>query len=732
MPAIALTLAVALGCGAGAAHSKPPADPGPPAVTSEQALPKVPTVPVWTYWQPVEAPLPGASTATMDLPVSEAVLARTPTVAQRWDAMADSAREAILTRGFAVLRAARPEVRLGDFYAALEADHVPSVLTLDALFFLAHLAFDRALADVDALVVTPLVATMLHDLDARVAAESRGAPADMVPAYAAARSLVAVALSLGEPTYVPPATAARAVEMEKALVFAHAGIAASPALGVPIDYAAMAPGGAAAGDSGRAPWFRAVAWLENAWLALEGRGERNAQTRVDVATARAHTRAALILSRALDAAVDSEAANAWERIERLSTLLVGPSDGVSPRDLAATVSTTELDPRRRDWLADVGAVDRVRHRAARGRVIPAFRLFGLRAVPDVEVLQALTSPAIGPSDLADATMTWAPYEHAEPAFTGRDGIRALPRGLDVAAWLGSAEAREALRDSGDDAYEGYDDALALLRQARPPDVTPTSPGRHGTPYLSMLDAIETWLRPSAGDACHPAAMTSDWRKRKADVALAAWTELRHDATALTRIPLEPATLPARLPGDTATPAFVEAHPEAISKLSGFVRQLSRALSAEGWLPPDAPALQLLDEVDDLLWTALGAAVYESADAPMPDALAAALSGFPARLRGLEAALAESKSVDVPIIVAVHVDVPSGRVLEEATGRIAEAWVVVREPGTHRAWLALGASIPHHELVQPTARRLDDGAWRARLASGAEPGPGALARWYVDP
>jgi hypothetical protein len=731
MPAIALTLAVALGCGADAAHSKPAADPGPAAVTSKQALPKVPSVPVWTYWQPVEAPVPGSSPAA-ELPVSEAELARTPTVGQRWNAARDSVRDAILSRGFAVLHPAEPQVRLGDFYAALEADHVPSILTVDALFFLAHLAFDRALADVDALVVTPLAATMLHDLDARLAAESRGAPADMAPGYAAARALVAVALSLAEPTYVPPAAVARVVALEKALVVAHSGIAASPALGVPIDYSAMAPGGAAAGDTGRAGWFRAVAWLENAWLALEGSGERSAHTHVDVATARAHARAALVLSRALDPSVDSEAANAWERIERLSALLIGPSDDVSPRDLTAVATTTELDLRRRDWLGDVGAVDRVRHRAARGRPVPAFRLFGLRAVPDAEVLQALTAPAVGPSDLADATMTWGPYEPAEPTFTARDGIRALPTGLDIAAWLGSAEAREALRDSGDDAYEGYDDALALLRQARPPDTASRSAGRHATPYLSMIDAIETWLRPSAGDGCHPAAVTGDWRRRKADVALAAWTDLRHDATALTRIPLEMATLRARLPGDTATPAFVEAHPEAISKLSGFVRQLSRALSAEGWLPPDAPALELLDEVDDLLWTSLGAAVYEAADAPMPDTLAGALAGFPDRIRGLEAALAESRSVDVPLVADVHFDVASGRVLEEATGRIEEAWIVVREPGTHREWLAIGASIPHDELVQPASRRLDDGSWRAELRSGGEPGPGPLARWYVDP
>src|SRR4029077_20851888 len=101
------------------------------------------------------------------------------------------------------------------------------------------------------------------------------------------------------------------------------------------------------------------------------------------------------------------------------------------------------------------------------------------------------------------------------------------------------------------------------------------------------------------------------------VALSAWTELRHDATTLTRV-VEAGPLPAAALAEQATvPIFVEPHPEAIARLAGLVRQAMRALVAEGMLRSGSQALQILEEVDDLLWAALGAAVYETADQPLP-------------------------------------------------------------------------------------------------------------------
>jgi hypothetical protein len=674
------------------------------------------------------------------MPIDVATVERTAGVDARWTAAPPALREAVGARGFAVVHAPHPVARLGDFYAGLRDDRVAWVLSLDAMFFLAHLAVDRAVADVDASVVAPALATMLRRLELRLAAESRSAHGDMAPSYLVARGLVAVALALVQAGYRAPAELSAFVDGERARVLGHSGIGTSPWIGAPIDYSAMSPRGAADRDEAHAGWFRAVAWLQGAALALEGSGEDSVHAPVDVATARVHARAALLLTRLLDYGVDAEAASAWERADGASELLVGEADDPTPRLLALATMSQKLDLRSGDWLANVALVDRVRHAAAQarpartddgalgseapssgvdpalpiGRLVPGFRLFGPRATPDAELLQALVFPRVGP------------LTRPEPPRTARDGVRALPSALDVAAWLGSGEARAQLHASGDDAYARFARTLERFARARP---APGAVERHRTPYLSMLDAIETWLGASGGDRVQPGASTTEWRARKADVALAAWTELRHDATAMARVQVLDVRVAPRAPAQSVVPVFVEPHPEAIAKLVAVVRQTERALLAAGALAKDSPAVAVLDEVDDLLRTALEVAVDEALDRAIPAATIAALAGFPARLRALEGTLAASGAVDVPLCVDVHTDRPSGRVLEEALGPIEELWMIVREPETHRLWLAVGATIPRHEVVQPAHKRASDAAWRARVAAEGEPSPGDLARLY---
>jgi hypothetical protein len=677
------------------------------------------------YWETIWTPIVGAPIEPPELPVARAQLARSTGSEERWAAAPASLRDLVIDRGFGVTPASRPNGYLGDFYSSLRDEHVPWVVTLDALFFLTHLAIDRALADIDAYVIAPLASTMLHRLDVRLGVDGPLANADLGAAYVVARVLVGVALALAEPTYEAAPAIARLVAEEKARVVAHAGISTSPMLGAPIDYTAMSPVGMADRDGVRSGWFRAAAWLQGVPLTFEGAGERGHRARVDVAVARLQGRAAMILARLLDYSLDAEAATAWEGIERAGELVIGDAAGVTRRDLSAAAAQVGVDLRKGDWMANVVPVDRVRHAVARDRETAAFHLLASRAVPDGETLQSLTFPMVG----ARAAGSPAP-SRTEPSWAERDGMRTLPTALDVAAWLGSGEARAALHDSGDDAYERYQETLDRLIHARPTDVSTASQDRHRTSYVSMIDAIETWLLPSRGDGVQPAASNKEWRKRKAEVAMSAWTELRHDATALTRIPLTQVRLAPRSPAGVTAPMFVEPHPEAIAKLAGLVRQTQRALVTEGLLRSGSSALAVLGEVDDLLWTALGAAVYETADEPLPAMLSANLAAFPARMRALDVALEGTGAAEVPLAVDVHVDVPSGRILEEATGRIEELWMVMREPGTHVLWLALGASIPHHELVQSASRRTSDSVWRARLQNEGDPAPEAMARAYV--
>jgi hypothetical protein len=736
-PALA-TLAFPLVLAAGCAGKAPPAPP--PPLPAPRPQPPPPPLPAWTYWEPIELPH-GAAGPAATAPVDLSQLGRTPGADARWAAAPRALREAVATRGFAVTRAAHPAARLGDFYAELRDDRVAWVLTLDALFFVTHVAIDRAMADVDVGVVAPALTTMLRRLELRLAAESRGARADMAPSYLVARGIVAVALALAQPDYEPPPELAQLVAGEKARVLAHGAVAASPWLGVPLDYSAMAPRGQADRDEAHAAWFRMVAWLQGAALALEGAGEHGVRAPVDVATARVHARAALLLARLLDFEVDAEAASAWLRVEDASELLLGDADDPTPRLLALVATSQKLDLRNGGWFANVAMVDRVRHTVVQarpsrvddgslgsiasstgvepgqpiGRLAPSFRLYGPRHTPDAELLQSLVFPLVGA------------LSRQEPPRTSRDGVRALPSALDVAAWLGSGAARAELHAAGDDAYARYARTLEQLARARPPE---GSLERHRTPYLSMLDAMQTWLGPSSGDHAIAPAGTTAWGARKAEVALAAWTELRHDATAMARVQVADVRVGPRVPGELVVPAFVEPHPEAIAKLVALVRQTERALLAAGALAPAAPAIAVLDEVDDLLWTALGVAVHEAGDQAVPPSMAAALASFPARLRALEASLATSGATDVPLVADVHTDRASGRVLEEALGRIEELWTVLREPETHRLWLAVGASIPRYELVLPMARRSSDGAWRARILAEGEPSPGPLEQSYV--
>jgi hypothetical protein len=139
---------------------------------------------------------------------------------------------------------------------------------------------------------------------------------------------------------------------------------------------------------------------------------------------------------------------------------------------------------------------------------------------------------------------------------------------------------------------------------------------------------------------------------------------------------------------------------------------------------------VLDEVDDLLWTALGVAVHEASDRTVPPALLQALGAFPLRLRALETSLAGSDAAEVPLIVDVHTDRPPGMALEEALGRVEELWTVVREPETHRLWLAVGAAIPHAEIVQPMGQRTSDAAWRTRITTEGDAPPDALEEQYL--
>ena len=747
-------LAALVACAPACAAKAPPPRLAVAALAPPPDRPPPPAPPAWTYWEPVDATVHGAAIAPT-LPLAEADIVTLDGAAARWAALSPEARAAVVQRGFTAVPRATPIARFGEAYASLADLRVPYIVTLDALFWVAHVARDRALAAAESAVLAPALGTLLGRLEARLAADEYGAPSDLVTAFVLARGVVSVARSLLSPAYQPPVDLARVVAEENRRITAHEGPSVSPLLGVTVDYSQIVPRGEADASAARAAYARVVAWLDAAPFVVGARTEVEGG-QLSISSARTHTRAALLIARLVDANVDVEAARAWHQWNALSDLEGGASDDVSLRTLTDTATAAGMSVRNDRTFVDVAKLDRIRHALLSGhaprlhdgaaiagarsrdtlRAATSVRILPARAATDAELLQSLVFPSVGRLAASDG---------GPPPETARDGVRALPSALDVGAWLAAEgpsahgesslapnEARGLLRESGDDAYERYDATLSDLSARRPAEGL-----RHDSLYASSLDALATYLGPSAADVSQPGASSVAWHRRKLEGTLAGWATLRHDALAFARFPLPndanphpPPPSPLREEGEVV--AFVEVHPEAIAKLLALVRQTTRGLRALGDVPEDSPARPTLDAADHILADALAIARREADDLPLTAEEHDALAAFPERLAALEASLVASRAADASLAIDVHTDLVSSRALVEACGDLDDLYVAFREPRTNRLVLALGATASHYEVTEHARDRTTDSVWRARLHGPSPPARAAYTRFFLAP
>lgn len=698
---------------ASCAYERPKVVLGPlQALPEPRRAQRLPAPPEW-YWEPIEVEV-RAPAKVVELPVAEGSLVRIEGATRAWDELGPAGRERLLRDGVVIAPSKEARVRMGAFYMDIREQRTPYVLTLDALTYALHVAFEQALAEVDDTLVAPGLDALLARLEERLGAEAKGAGVELGEAIALARAIVAVARGLASPvlvmgeastsTNVPMAAElGLAVKEEIARVNAHAGSARSPLLDAPIDYArfAVPPGAAHPGS------YRALSWLAAAPLLFVAQSEMR-DAAVGVATARLHTRAAMVLTRLTLRDVDPAIHALSARITRVLAFVWGPSDDLAPTELAeiaASIGVPLEDPKQ---VANVVTVDRLRKRAAQGRLPLLFdgsgaptragsnlRLFGGHAPADSIALASLAGPALGKTSAGS------------PPTIARDGIRALPSALDLAAWLGAKEGRAALREGGLDVFPGYDAALAQAVALRPDE---GAPSRHASVHGSLLDVLMTWLAP---DPNAPRTLASPAAQRMAiESALAAWTFARHDAEPLSR-PLSPRTArPVKDLEVRGAPlaAFVEQAPDVIARLVATVGQMKRGLAAVGGLPTTSPAMTSLAEVEDILRVALRTAIRETNDEELAAEDVSALASMPARLARLE----DGAAASVPLVAEVVVDAAGDRSLSTATGVIEPCATIVREPGTGRLVLTIGAHIAHHELVEPRAERTTDVTLRIRV------------------
>jgi hypothetical protein len=714
--AICKVLALALALAACASHARSSSLGPPPALPEPRRAARFVPLPEW-YWEPVEVGV-HATPKVVDLPIAEPSLVRVEGATRIWDELGAAGRERLMRDGLVVVGSADAaqrtktlpaRTRMGAFYMEAREQRVPYVVTLDALVHAVHVAFERALAEVDESVLAPELDTLILKLEARLSAEQRGAGVEVSEALQLARGIVAVARGLASNGAVPPpADLGPAIAQEITRVVAHSGPAPSALLGVSIDYGSfVVPSGAARPGS-----FRALAWLGSAPLVLVAQSEAPGAP-VGVATSRLHARTAMLLARVSERDVDPGIYAAWSRISRLLAFVWGPSDDLSPPELvemAAAIDVRVEDPKH---VANVIAVDRLRRRAARGR---APLLFDGAGSPGRAGIAMRVFGGHAPAD----SVALASFARAHEG--------GAPQVLDLAVWLGAPEARASLHEAGGDALAGYDDALARAIAGRPSD---DAPSRHASVYGSLLDALMIWLAPRA-HAARPLASPAAQRAT-IESALAAWTYARHIGRPLSRArPSRSAHAPTELQvSGAALPAFVEAAPDVIARLVATVAQMKRGLRAIAELPATSPAMVTLAEVDDILRVAMRVASRSANDDALPTEDLAALASLPARLARLEEPGEDGVVPMVPVVAEVFTDTAGNRVLTSAAGVIEPAVMIVREPGTGRFVVAVGAHVAHHELLEPrTPKRSTDTTYREGGDRSAAPRAGYTAAFRM--
>lgn len=612
---------------------------------------------------------------------------------------------------------------------AADAD-IPVFVTTDALLHTYHILYDYTLRHVEVQYLTHDLEQLLSALIAATEKQLQEAR-DIEPVREAAiRNLayLVVAANLLNPDTRVPDEVGELVSQELALIQGHAGLSDSPIFGYPEDYSQYVPRGHYTRNETLQRYFRSMMWLGRIMFRLQP-----GETEADQVDGRRETRQALLLVAALHnaQAEDADALTLWDRIYAPTTFFVGRSDDLNVYDYSEVVRETwggQIDLAR---LADDEQVDAFTQAAASLRppqivssfvtdqqdaaqVTKGFRLMGQRFIPDSYIFQQLVYDRV------------LQYQGQGRPFTLEDSdagpIRAFPRGLDVAAVLGSQRALDILTEEGDTDYVGYAEQMTKLRQEFAD--LPASQWQENL-YWNWLHTLRPLLAPK-GDG-YPAFMQSlAWMDKSLNSFLGSWAELRHDTLLYAKQSYTIKATSARPQGEKL-PGYVEPEVEVWSRLLYLVRQTRTGLTERGLLNDEFQTK--LSMMEQLVSDLIAISEAELSNRPLDEQQIARIEHIGSTLEGLttfsqqtEDELTSEADERMAVVADVHTDVNSGQVLEEGVGDPFTLYVLTPD-GEGGTVLTVGGVFSHYEFKQPMSQRLTDELWQQM-----QPKP-PLAPWF---
>lgn len=653
-------------------------------------------------------------------------------------------------------------------YNTLKDEEIPIFITADSLLHLYHIQFDETLRQIEERQFYDYIWDISKNLLDESENEYKNSKGDNKEAIKKNVAYLSVALSLLEPkeeqvcmerygcsddglftkeeyekyNFSVPEYVKKDVEQELALIGEHKGFEDSPLFIYKEDYSQYVPRGHYTRSEKLKNYFKGVMWYGRlAFLLKGGKPYGPAATYlVSEEEAKIQTMSAVLIASKF--AENKDLMVKWGRIYGVTAFYVGLSDDLGPYEYLEAMnsvfgSSFKADDLTKDNILKLKAeLSKMRSPEIYGgtggckKIIDpgdelkpefvdecldkskGFRLMGQRFIPDSYMFSNIVSPNVGKINDENQIPFTACY------IEDYGWMRCFPKGLDVMALLGSAEARNILKNDKDDNYKGYEDRFNNL-SAEFDSFTVKEWNKNL--YWSWLYSLKALLN-TYGEGYPSFMQTEAWNRKALHSGLASWAELRHDTILyakqsytmeITTDSVRPYVPP---PPEKPVVGYVEPVPEFYNRLLALTRMTNKGLNEMEVL--DESAKSRLNRLEGILQRLVNLSATELKNEELTKEDYGFIKNFGAELNGVIADV-QDKAKKTTIIADVHTDQNTKQVLEEGLGYVDLIVVAYKVPDG-RILIGAGPVMTYYEFKHPMEDRLTDEKWREMLGNGEAP------------
>ena len=602
----------------------------------------------------------------------------------------DEAKEKIKQNGFVICGVSGSE--FFEIYEQNRYMQIPNFVTVDSLMHTYHLYFSHLLKKIE----KDYLSDSLTQLSSRML-ESSMAQYDALKGSeweSAARRNVAfftIGAKLMNENTVVSEDVKDIVATELDRIQRADGIYLSKITGDEEDYTQYIPRGYYEGDQKLEQYFKAMMWYGRIHF-------KQKEEDLD--------RSAFLITKAL--ADDAEAYRLWEGIYAVTSFFAGASDDLGVCEYApviqeaygADISITDLPGSEREFQRfhemtenlSAPKINSIPIIDGEDNVIQGFRFMGQRFSMDAAVMQQLIYSKVGENSQGEKRM--------------------LPDVLDVPAALGSDMALSLLEESGATGYESYSENMSLLRDGLSQE---NETLWSGSLYAGWLNTLRPLLTVK-GEGYPMFMQSEEWIKKDLECFAGSFAELKHDTILYSKQVM--AEMGGGYEEELDFRGYVQPEPLVYERFAALADMTIQGLKEYGMLSVAGEEdLSRLEKMADQLLTI---SIKELQNEVLTEEEYTFIECYGGDIEHFwyEAVKDNSDSEDIyveeypaPIIADIATN-PNGSVLEIATGKPADIYVVVEVDGKIR--LASGSVYSFYQFEWSMDDRLTDSKWRQMM------------------